>query len=307
MQTYTLSVLAQMGFLPGYGDPGGQITANIERAWSPGWKGARSFQIQRPTAIAVREYVPGNLVYANGGRYGVSFYQLKASEETVEPDGYRYMSGIGRVLPASQQQGGHYAEDAPHDFIGIPIHDVEMAFKAHIDDDERFRFRMPVEIGGYMRDEHRGGQRLRAGEMEFKHLFGQGIRLVNIGPLTSSAQKNLPWDILCAESAVRHVRQILMKTFSIISKRCTQKSCGKEPQLHALTADADVDVLHFTGFDAQKDAINFIEGLRQGMLKSIEMDIDDLQLLLLPQSEDRCDALLYDPMPGGSGLLDQLC
>ena len=306
MQTYTLSVLAQMGFLPGYGDPGGQITANIERAWSPGWKGARSFQIQRPTAIAVREYVPGNLVYANGGRYGVSFYQLKASEETVEPDGYRYMSGIGRVLPASQQQGGHYAEDAPHDFIGIPIHDVEMAFKAHIDDDERFRFRMPVEIGGYMRDEHRGGQRLRAGEMEFKHLFGQGIRLVNIGPanLVSAEEPTLGYPLcrVCGATRSPDSHENVLNHF----KEMHTKSCGKEPQLHALTADADVDVLHFTGFDAQKDAINFIEGLRQGMLKSIEMDIDDLQLLLLPQSEDRCDALLYDPMPGGSGLLDQL-
>ena len=306
LQTYTLAVLAQMGFLPGYGNSGGQVTANIERAWSPGWKGARSFSIQRPTSIAVREFVPGNLIYANGGRYGVSFYQLKASEETVEPDGYRWMSDIGRVLPADQQQGGHYSEDAPVDFVGIPIHDVEMAFKAHIDDDERFRFRMPVVIAGYLKDQHRGGARYQAGEFDFQHTFGQGVRLVNIGPgyLVSGEEPQLGYPLcrICGATRSPDSHEKVIENF--IEKHT--KSCGKPPQLHALTADANVDLLLFTDFETQKDAINFIEGLRQGMLKSIEMDIDDLQMLLLPQSEERFDVALYDPMPGGSGLIDQL-
>ena len=306
LQTYTLTVLAQMGFLPGYGNPGGQVTANIERAWSPGWRGARSFSIQRPTSIAVREFVPGNLIYANGGRYGVSFYQLKASEETVDPDGYRWMSDIGRVLPAGQQQSGHYSEDAPLDFVGIPIHDVEMSFKTHIDDDERFRFRMPVEIAGYLRDEHRGGARYQAGDFDFEHRLGQGVRLVNIGPgyLVSGGEPQLGYPLcrICGATRSPDAHENVIENF--VEKHT--KSCGKPPQLHALTADTDVDLLFFTGFETQKDATNFIEGVRQGMLKSIEMDIDDLQMLLLPQSEERCDVALYDPMPGGSGLLDQL-
>jgi len=306
LQTYTLSVLAQMGFLPGYGDPGGQIVANIERAWSPGWRGARSFSIERPLAIAVREFVPGNLIYANGGRYGVSYYQLKASEETVDPDGYRWMANIGRVLPADQQQAGHYEEDAPIDFLGIPIHDVEMSFRAHIDDAERYRFRMPVEIAGYLKDDHRGGTRYQAKEVVFEHRRGQGVRLVNIGPanLVGREEPLLGFPLCRNCGATRSPDSHENVITDFIDKH--KKTCDKPPQHHALTADANVDLLLFTDFEQQKDAINFVEGLRLGMLKHIEMDIEDLQMLLLPKGEKRFDIALYDPMPGGSGLLDQL-
>ena len=45
-----------------------------------------------------------------------------------------------------------------------------------------------------------------------------------------------------------------------------------------------------------------------GASRVVEMEIDDLQMLCVgrPESE-RVDLLIYDPMPGGSGLLDQIC
>jgi hypothetical protein len=36
------------------------------------------------------------------------------------------------------------------------------------------------------------------------------------------------------------------------------------------------------------------------------MDPEDLQTLILPQMDGTVNALLYDPMPGGSGLIDQM-
>lgn len=38
------------------------------------------------------------------------------------------------------------------------------------------------------------------------------------------------------------------------------------------------------------------------------MDREDLEVLVIRQAgSERADALLYDPMPGGSGLLEQIC
>ena len=38
----------------------------------------------------------------------------------------------------------------------------------------------------------------------------------------------------------------------------------------------------------------------------LEMDPEDLRILALPTAEDRWDLLIFDPMPGGSGLLSQI-
>ena len=63
----TFSVLAAEGFLPGYGLETGYVIAWAE---IPFWlDGAMEFVLPRPTATALREYVPGNLIYANGHRF----------------------------------------------------------------------------------------------------------------------------------------------------------------------------------------------------------------------------------------------
>ena len=53
-------------------------------------------------------------------------------------------------------------------------------------------------------------------------------------------------------------------------------------------------------------AVNLGEALRIGATQLLEMETQDLQLLPLPQSDDSYHLFLYDPMPGGSGLLHQL-
>lgn len=50
-----------------------------------------------------------------------------------------------------------------------------------------------------------------------------------------------------------------------------------------------------------------MEALRQGAAGVLDMEISDLQVQILGKpGSDKFDALLYDPMPGGSGLLEQL-
>ena len=50
------------------------------------------------------------------------------------------------------------------------------------------------------------------------------------------------------------------------------------------------------------------ELIRFAAAEMLDMDLEDLQVLVLGRADsDEPDALLYDPMPGGSGLLDQIC
>jgi hypothetical protein len=56
------------------------------------------------------------------------------------------------------------------------------------------------------------------------------------------------------------------------------------------------------------EAYSVAEALRVGAATVLDMDREDLEVLVIRQAgSTRADAILYDPMPGGSGLLEQLC
>src|SRR5207249_3177672 len=52
--------------------------------------------------------------------------------------------------------------------------------------------------------------------------------------------------------------------------------------------------------------INIGEALRTAATRLLDMGQEDLQLLLVQKPDDKLDLLIYDPMPGGSGLLEQM-
>jgi hypothetical protein len=79
--TYTLSVLSVEGFLPGYGVYEGGITASARRGFGK-HTGPRSFDLSRSNVAALREFVPGNRLYANRGTFYVSRYHLGADEQS---------------------------------------------------------------------------------------------------------------------------------------------------------------------------------------------------------------------------------
>lgn len=57
----------------------------------------------------------------------------------------------------------------------------------------------------------------------------------------------------------------------------------------------------------RKLGFSIAEAVRMGAARVLDMEIEDLHLLALGHvGEDTCDVLLYDPMPGGSGLLEHL-
>ncbi|HQK78209.1 MAG TPA: DUF1998 domain-containing protein [Syntrophales bacterium] len=55
-------------------------------------------------------------------------------------------------------------------------------------------------------------------------------------------------------------------------------------------------------------AYSVLETLRFAAARIMDMNLDDRQILVIGHVDrDEVDALLWDPMPGGSGLLDQIC
>ena len=77
--TYTLTVLGIEGFLPGYGVYEGGVTASAQRGFARR-PGLRTFDLNRSNVVALREFVPGNRLYANRGTFYVARYHLGAEE-----------------------------------------------------------------------------------------------------------------------------------------------------------------------------------------------------------------------------------
>ena len=82
--------------------------------------------------------------------------------------------------------------------------------------------------------------------------------------------------------------------------------CGKEPARLALAVQAEVDALQVHNVKDDAAAMNIGEALRTAATRLLDMGQEDLQLLLVQKPNDKLDLLIYDPMPGGSGLLEQM-
>jgi hypothetical protein len=114
VRTYTLSVLAGEGFLPGYGLYDGGISA------FPGRRGGGArFELSRAQAVAVREFVPGNLLYANRGRYRTARYHFPLDGRGQRTESYLADFATGFVTTEGTRSGG-YGDTTPVVLPGPP-------------------------------------------------------------------------------------------------------------------------------------------------------------------------------------------
>jgi len=302
LDNYTLNVLGRYGFLPGYAVNQGSITAFASNAFSTGWM-RKTFELNRADVLALREFVPGNIIYANGGSYKIAWYHLPFGKEGVNPEKYIVNVSSMRIFEEGNRPDG-YADDAALEISGIPMSDTELTFISHVSDKEENRFRLPTAILGELRKEHRGIDKYVTGTIEFSHLHGQKIRLVNIGTsnLVASGKIGYPICRVCGATRSPYASDKEIESFIEIHK----KRCGEEPKNLCFSADAQVDGLLFENLPSKSSAVNLAEGLKIASNVSLEMEPDDLQILLLPQDEESYNVLIYDPMPGGSGIINQI-
>jgi hypothetical protein len=298
--TYTLTALAVEGFLPGYGVYEGGVTASARHGFAR-QAGPRAFDLGRSPVVALREFVPGNRLYANRGSFYVARYHLGAEDAgrikalRVNPDKGYVTEPSGE---ASYGQSGGLPIDA------LPLTDLDLAPEGRITEEENLRFSMPVTILGRLRRRNRGGGGYKIGEYEVSHLRGQGIELVNLGEVSRVKAGELGHWIcpVCGAAKTPYAVPQEIQQFLKVHK----ERCGREPTRLTLTTQAEVDTLQFHAVGDEGSGINIGEALRTAATRLLDMGPDDLQLLLIHKPDDTLDLLIYDPMPGGSGLLEQI-
>ncbi len=159
---------------------------------------------------------------------------------------------------------------------------------------------------GQMLAHHRGGTAYQVNGRTVQHIRGQGIRLVNVGPIDQVSSKEpkpgYPVYTVCGHVRSPYASPEELKHFRALHK----SSCGREVEDVGFTAEAQVDGLWIPDLESAAQAVNLAEALRLGAQQILEMAQEDLQVLVLPNSPERYDLFLYDPMAGGSGVLTQV-
>jgi ATP-dependent helicase YprA (DUF1998 family) len=306
--TLTYSVLAAEGFLPGYGLETGSVLA-FHRA--PRYAAhLRDVQLRRPLALALREYVPGNFLYANGHRFYPRYFHMQAGArgESIEPllfeidVEHEAVREHGTRMRLGEGAAGLGAALLP----AVPMCDVDAPHQSHIADDEDYRFQLPVTIFGHERDRHGGGQAYVWGQRRV-HLRRQvHLRLVNVGArrlVVDEGRFGYPLCLVCGQSRSSLASQREREEFG----KSHLARCGQKVEDVGFYADDVADALSLQDCAGRIEAYSLAEALRLGAADVLEMEREDLQVLIIARpGSEAVDALLYDPMPGGSGLLDQM-
>lgn len=301
--SYTLTVLASNGYLPGYGTYSGSIVGRAERFKTTTGQSIFDFELNRPPSMAIREFVPGNLIYANSGRFQIGLFHLPIDHDQTH--GEKYVIHSESEVIEIVGQGDGYGETDTVSLSAIAISDVDLNYVSRISDEENLRFSLPVKIMGLRKQTHRGGKSYSIGRNKDLHyLTGQDVRLINVGPSDRVAKGEYGYWICSVCGGVRSPYSVDSVVEQFIEYH--QDKCGKQPEPIGLSADVTVDGLLFRKMAGLNDAINLGVILKKASANVIEMEVEDLHILFFPKNEDEVDLFLYDPMPGGSGLLKQI-
>ncbi len=298
----TFNVLAAEGFLPGYGLEVGSVVGWAE---VPFWRtGAMDFSLPRAPATALREYVPGNLIYANGHRFVARRFHRDIDEERAEMPHYEVAADRKAVKEAGPGAGsllgGHVLQT-------MAICDTDLIHTSHISDEEELRFQLGVAIYGLELNQHNGGTAYQWGAQAVQFRRGVRMRLVNVGASSAiDGRQGIGYPVctVCGQSVSPLSSERQHEHFD----QDHRKRCGRAPQSIGFYADVVADALSLPGCDSAATAYSVLEALRFGATSVLDMHMEDLQILVIGHVDrDEVDGLLWDPMPGGSGLLDRLC
>lgn len=298
----TYGVLAAEGFLPGYGLDSGSVVGMAE---VPYWQlGSMDFDLPRPTSIALREYVPGNLIYANGHRFVARRFHRDVEEDRNETPVFEV--NIEREAVTETNVGQAAGSMASGALRAISVCDVDLIHQSQISDEEETRFQMPVSVYGREKGRHNGGQAFAWGGRQLTLRHGVHLRMVNVGstPVIEQRQQlGYPICSICGQSVSPLASDRQIEHFI----ESHEERCGRKPDMLGLYADVVADCLTFPSCSNRTDAYSLLEAIRMGATHVLDMHLEDLQILVIGHVDrDEVDGLLWDPMPGGSGLLDQV-
>ncbi|MCO5106225.1 MAG: DEAD/DEAH box helicase [Burkholderiaceae bacterium] len=298
----TYGVLAAEGFLPGYGLDTGAITVTHE---APRYgSDIQDWELRRSTSVAIREYVPGNLIYANGHKFVARRFHLEPEDPLafsvdVSRESVQEAGGVPAPTDATSTLGAV-------GLLGIAMCDVDAPHQSYISDEEDYRYQMPVAVFGHEQGRHGGGYAFEWGPRPVHLKRGVHMRLVNVGAAAKVRSQGLlgyPICLVCGHtrSPLSHAKEI-----DEFNKHHTER-CGRPIEFVSFYAEVVSDALTLPECASKEVAYSVLEALRQGAAEVLDMEMSDLQILVFGKpGVEEVDGLLYDPMPGGSGLLEQI-
>jgi len=299
--TLTWSVLSIEGFLPGYGLDTGSILGMAEVP--PSIKHLRDFDLPRNPAVALREYVPGNLIYANGQKFVPRYYHREfedTGQDSINFDVDYEKESISEITAS----GGGTSEGSR--ITSIEICDVTLLHASRISDDEVSRFQLGVAVFGRELGQHNGGRNYDWGELNMHFIKGNHIQLVNVGaPSVIDRRETIGYPIckVCGQSVSPLASERQLIDFSEKHK----EYCGQDPVNVGFHTTLTVDCIKLLNCQDKEVAYSVLEGIRFAASDLLDMEINDLHILVIGKSDtDSFDGFLYDPMPGGSGLLEKI-
>lgn len=304
--TITYGALAAEGFLPGYGLETGAVEGTMYL--SQLWHDQKDITLRRALALALREYVPGNLIYANNSRFKPWSFHLDPELPVRRFEVDRTNEAVHELGVERRPSGEGAAPLAPLGVETLPaaaMCDTELPNVGDIDDTEEYRFQLPVTVYGEELPRHAGGSAFAWGARELLLRRGVGFRLVNVGAASEVARGRLgyPLCLVCGQSRSPFASRAELTRFD----ETHTERCGRRTERAGFYAEVIADAVTLRACHDVGEAWNLLEALRIGATRVLEMDREDLDLLVLGRAGVAdCDAVLYDPMPGGSGLLDQL-
>lgn len=299
----TFGVLAAEGFLPGYGLEVGSILGTAE---IPFWhQAAREFALPRPPGNALREYVPGNLIYSNGNRFVARRFHRDIDEDRSETPVFE-ISYEHRAVKETNLSARNPSFNSVN-LETIAVCDVDLMHQSHISDEEDVRFQLVVDVFGIERDQHNGGRAYVWGKQDFQHRRGVRLRLVNVGAKNAIERYHrfgYPVCTICGQSVSPLSSNKQLDHFHEDHKA----RCGLKTDSIGFYADIVADVISLPSCPDQATAYSVMEALRFAATRVLDMHMEDLQILVIGHVDRKeADGLLWDAMPGGSGLLDQFC
>lgn len=310
IETYTLNVLSATGFLPGYGfyEPGVVATYPAEDARIP------TFELSRARSLAIREFVPGNLLYANGGQFAVAKYWFPVDEQPIR----RYTIDLerGMALPSGQQTFATLARAKPIEAVRIT--DSLLQYRSRVSDDEDYPYRMPCEV--QMMSLGEGFDSLtrydltapsESHPLHLLHYRNMEMAFVNLGPrrryeaiVRGEEGIALGFPVCHGCGSVRGPTQSAEAIDQFIQRHSQDLKHGAVGWF-GFDTQTEVDHFALTPVASAREAVSLGWSLVIAAMDFIELEAADLEVRPVPATVDSYSAWIVDRHPGGSGLLDQ--
>ena len=164
---------------------------------------------------------------------------------------------------------------------------------------------MPVTVLGRLRKRCRGGKAFKIGDQDISFLRSQGIELVNLGEAGRVKQGQLGHWIcsICGAAKSPYAVPTEIAQFLKIHK----ERCGKDvSHVWRLRSRPKWTCFVFMTWMARLKESTSARRMRTAATRLLDMGLEDLQLSWFHKPDEKLDLLIFDPMPGGSGLLEQM-